>query len=383
MNTFTITNAKIVLEQEMIHGSIHVQDGLIKSVDSGLTHIAGAIDFEGDLLIPGLVELHTDNLERHLMPRPKTRWPELPSLIAHDVELVGAGITTVFDSIGVGEVDPKSLRGMGFEEVMRVFKYAGENQLLKADHYLHIRCELPAPNTVELFQAFKNHPRLGLISLMDHTPGQRQFEDVSQARNYYTGKKGWTHAYFDERVAAAPEYQAKYATPNRKYFVEYCRQQNIALASHDDTTIAHVQQAIDEGAVICEFPTRMQAAQHAHQSMAVIMGAPNLVRGGSHSGNVAAKDLANAGYLDILSSDYIPNSLLTAAFKLPQVSNYTLAQAIATVTVNPAKAVHLTDRGQIQNGQIADLVRVQLLKNMQAEEFPHVRGVWRQGRKVI
>jgi alpha-D-ribose 1-methylphosphonate 5-triphosphate diphosphatase len=383
MNTQILTNAQIVLANEVIFGSIHIVDGVIQNIDSGNVSVPGAQDIDGDLLIPGMVELHTDNLERHLMPRPKTRWAELPSFLAHDVELIGAGITTVFDSIGVGEVDPKSLRGMGFDEVLKAFEYARSNDLLKSDHYLHVRCELPAPNTVTLFETFKNHDRLRLISLMDHTPGQRQFEDVSQARNYYTGKKGWSHEYFDERVAAAPLMQEKYAKPNREFFVDYCRTNGIALASHDDTTLAHVDQAVAEGASICEFPTSMIAAKQAHMKMAVIMGAPNLVRGGSHSGNVAAKDLALAGYLDILSSDYIPNSLLTAAFKLTQVANFTLPQAIATVTLHPAKAAKLSDRGEIAPQKLADVVRLKLLKNHQGIEFPHVRGVWRRGTKIF
>jgi alpha-D-ribose 1-methylphosphonate 5-triphosphate diphosphatase len=379
-----ITNAKIVLAHEVINGTVHIQDGLIKEIAQGNSMLPEAINLDGDILIPGLVELHTDNFERHLMPRPKTRWAELPALIAHDVELIGAGITTVFDSIGIGEADSKSVRGMGFDAVMHALHFSIENQLLKSDHFIHIRCELPAPNTVELFQAFANDDRLRLISLMDHTPGQRQFEDISQARNYYTGKKGWTHSFFDERVAAGPDLQERYAKPNRQYFVDFCKSHQIAMASHDDTTLEHVQQAIDEGASICEFPTRLNAAQAAHQNhLAVIMGAPNLVRGGSHSGNVAAKDLALAGHLDILSSDYIPNSLLSAAFKLTEVANFSLPAAIATVTLQPAKAVGLKDRGQIAPNQIADLVRIRMLRNSQRQEFPFVSSVWRAGIKVV
>lgn len=376
--SFAIGNARLVLRDEVVDGSIEVRNGRIHSIDGGGAVPAGALDFEGDYIIPGLIELHTDNFERHLMPRPKVRWPELPALIAHDAEIAAAGITTVLDALGVGEADQNGVRNQHMQRIIDVLETARARQVLRADHRLHIRCELPAPNTRELFEPFVDRPEVALISLMDHTPGQRQWTDLSQAKTYWTGKKGWTEADFARHVAEAPERQSRYAIPNREHFVAYARERGIPLASHDDTTEAHVDQAKNEGMVISEFPTCAQAARRANMlGLAVIMGGPNVVRGGSHSGNVAAIDLARDGLLDIVSSDYVPNSLLSAALQLSRDAGHSIPQAVATVTANPARAMGLADRGALAGGMRADLVRMKLL-----DGSPVVRAVWREGERV-
>lgn len=385
MSTSTLfTNARLVLADEVLNGSLLAQDGHIADVQSGRSQAADAIDLEGDYLLPGLVEMHTDNFERHLMPRPKVYWAELPALMAHDAEVAAAGITTVFDALGVGEADTESLRGSAWGGVLQTLDACHAQGLLRADHHLHVRCELPAPNTIELFAPFLGHPRLSLISLMDHTPGQRQWEDIEQARTYYTGKKGWSQQKFEQQVAQANELQAKYAEPHRAYFVDHCRSNGIALASHDDTTVAHVEQAHAEGASMSEFPTTVAAAQEARaRGLRTVMGGPNVVRGGSHSGNVAAADLAKLGLLDILSSDYVPGSMLSGAMRLVRDGLMTLPQAVATVSRTPALATGLSDRGAIAAGLRADLIQVRMAALPGGQEHPVVRAVWREGRRVL
>ncbi len=384
MNSITLTNAKIVLPNESFLGTLQIEDSKIKDLTKGVTSTLGSIDCEGDYVMPGLIELHTDNLERHLMPRPKTYWSELPALVAHDAELIAAGITTVFDSIGIGEADETSLRGKGWEAVLKALIEAKKHNMLRSDHFLHVRCELPSPKCIDLFSVFIDHPALKLISLMDHTPGQRQFQDIEKARTYYMGKKAWSLEYFKERVALGPELQEKYAKPNRKYFIEFAKSQQISLASHDDATIEHVYQALDEGLQICEFPTQVAAAKAAHDGgMAVIMGAPNMVRGGSHSGNVAAVDLAKLGLLDVLSSDYVPASLLSAAFKLIDQAGYSIEKAISCVSTHSAKAIGFEDRGALEIGLRADIIRVAPI-NLEGQAIhPLVRSVWREGHQVL
>lgn len=385
MSTSTLfSNARLVLADEVLNGSLLAQDGHIAEVQSGRSQAADAIDLEGDYLLPGLVEMHTDNFERHLMPRPKVYWAELPALMAHDAEVAAAGITTVFDALGVGEADTESLRGSAWGGVLQTLDACHAQGLLRADHHLHVRCELPAPNTIELFAPFLGHPRLSLISLMDHTPGQRQWEDIEQARTYYTGKKGWSQQKFEQQVAQANELQAKYAEPHRAYFVDYCRSNAIALASHDDTTVAHVEQAHAEGASMSEFPTTVAAAQEARaRGLRTVMGGPNVVRGGSHSGNVAAADLAKLGLLDILSSDYVPGSMLSGAMRLVRDGLMPLPQAVATVSRTPALATGLSDRGAIAAGLRADLIQVRMATLPGGQEHPVVRAVWREGRRVL
>jgi alpha-D-ribose 1-methylphosphonate 5-triphosphate diphosphatase len=384
MNTLNFTNGQLVLPTEVIAGSVSVVDGRIASIDHSGVGRGPSWDLDGDYLMPGFVEMHTDNFERHLMPRPKVQWAEMPALLAHDAEVAAAGITTVFDALGVGDADTDSLRGSTWDAVIEAIDLGAERDLLRADHHLHVRCELPAPNTIELFRPFRDHPRISLISLMDHTPGQRQWENIEVARVYYTGKKGWSAEKFERQVAISGELQARYAQPHRDYFVEHCRSHGIALASHDDTTPAHVLQAHSEGASMSEFPTTVLAARTAREhGLLNVMGGPNVVRGGSHSGNVSAAELARHGLLDILSSDYVPGSLLSAVWRLVDDGILTLPQAVATVTQNPAQATGLTDRGQLATGLRADLVQVRVVNLPQGKRQAVVRAVWREGRRVL
>lgn len=384
MSELVFSNAKVVLPHEVVHGCVHVKDGRIASIDAGQTNVPGQMDLDGQYLMPGLVEIHTDNFERHLMPRPKVQWAELPALLAHDAEVAAAGITTVFDALGVGDADPDSLRGSTWHSVINTIDRCMNEQLLRSDHYLHVRCELPAPNTIELFEPFQSHPRLGMISLMDHTPGQRQWENIESARTYYTGKKGWSNDKFEHQLALSAELQANYSAPHRAWFVAYCQQHGISLASHDDTTEAHVQQAHAEGACISEFPTTLLAARTAHDlGLHNVMGGPNVVRGGSHSGNVAAADLARHGLLDILSSDYVPASLLGAVTRLVDDGILTLPHAVATVSLHPAIAAGLNDRGAIEVGSRADLIQVRMLDQPLGRHHALVRSVWKLGQRVI
>ena len=380
----TFTNARLVLADEVVRGSVQCQSGLITAMDLGDSGVAGAIDLQGDYLIPGMVEVHTDNFERHLMPRPKVRWDDAPALLAHDAEIAAAGITTVLDALGVGESDPESVRGSEWDSVLDCLSDFSQRGVLRAEHLLHVRCELPAPNTLELFTPFIGNPMVRMVSLMDHTPGQRQWENIEHAWIYFTGKKGWSQAKFEERVAQSKEHQARYAQPHRTYFTAYCKQHGIALASHDDTTVAHVEEAFVEGATVSEFPTTIAAAQAAHaRNMATIMGGPNVVRGGSHSGNVSAIELARMGLVDILSSDYVPGSLLSAVVRLTEVAGLSLPQAVALVSHNPARSIGLHDRGAIALGLRADLVQVRMTALPDGRQQPIVRAVWRGGVPVV
>jgi len=236
------------------------------------------------------------------------------------------------------------------------------------------------PTVVEEAQHLIGRSDVRLASLMDHTPGQRQFRDEAKLRDYYRGKKGGlTDAQLDKLFRKRIAYQAAYAADNYRRLVELARNHNTPLASHDDTTLDHVGDAIRDHVAIAEFPTTIEAAEALHAAgVRVLMGAPNLVRGGSHAGNVATADLAEAGVLDVLSSDYMPASLLMAALRLPEaVPQIDLAAAVRTVTKTPAEAIDLYDRGEIAAGKRADLVRVRVCRDL-----PVVVSVWREGRRV-
>ncbi|MEY2875085.1 MAG: phosphonate metabolism protein PhnM [Pseudomonadota bacterium] len=374
-----MTRARLVLPGEVVTGTVVLRGGCIVEMDRTLSRLPSAIDLDGDFLLPGLVELHTDNLERHAMPRPKVRFPMWGAVQAHDAEVACAGITTVFDAVGVGDPYGQGFRAQNQGELLSVLDALEAAGVLRADHRIHARCELPAANTRALFEPFAHHPRLGLISLMDHTPGQRQWSDLDHARTYYTGKKGWTNAQFDHEVQLAPARQRDHAGPNRDWFAAYARATGLALASHDDTTAAHVDEAHHLGAVISEFPTTLAAARRARaHGLLTLAGAPNVLRGTSHAGNVAAVTLVREGVLDALSSDYVPASLLAAAWQLSREGLLDLPAAVRLVTLQPARAAGLADRGALAPGLRADLVRVR-----EVAGHPAVRAVWNTGRRVV
>lgn len=377
MSEQVFRNARVVLAEEMILGSVAVRDGVITAIESG--PVKSGEDFEGDYLIPGLIELHTDHLETHYRPRPGVFWDPVSALHAHDVQIAGSGITTVFDAIRIGsDPDMPEMR----QHAGRLVDAVRDTQTkgwLRADHLIHLRCELPSADVIDHFESFVDHPTTRLISLMDHTPGQRQFTSLETYKLFYKKQLGVTEDEVERYLAAALAQHERYAAPNRRHLVERARAMNLAMASHDDATLAHVEEGVADGVAISEFPTTLEAAAAAHDAgLAILMGAPNVVRGRSHSGNISATDLVRAGLLDILSSDYVPFALLQAAFLLPQrVDGLALPEALATVTRNPARAAGLDDRGEIALGKRADLVRVQVVGDR-----PIVRSVWREGIRV-
>ncbi|HTJ57959.1 MAG TPA: alpha-D-ribose 1-methylphosphonate 5-triphosphate diphosphatase [Devosiaceae bacterium] len=372
-----IRNAKIVLADEVIAGSLAVEDGAISAID--LSHAETGIDFGGDYLIPGLVELHTDHLENHYRPRPGVYWNPMAALQAHDTQIAGSGITTVFDALRIGS--DVEMPGMGdhVDVLLGAVMAAQEDGRLRADHMVHLRCELPTPDVVEHFERFCDLPIVKLASVMDHTPGQRQFQTIEKFREYYQERMRFSDAEMDAYIADRYNEQAQYSDKHRKAIVKRGKAVGIAFASHDDATAEQVAESVADGVSIAEFPTTLVAAEASHKAgLAVLMGAPNVVRGKSHSGNISATELAKHHVLDVLSSDYVPFALMQAAFLLPQrAEEVSLPEAIAMVSRNPAKAAGLEDRGEIAAGKRADFVRVKLI-----DGAPVVRGVWRQGERV-
>lgn len=378
--TTVVSNARIVTADRVIEGSVVVENGIIAAIEAGREHGAAAVDFAGDYLLPGLVELHTDNLEHHFAPRPGVRWPGLAAVIGHDAQVAAAGITTVFDAISVGETAHGGDRLANLRAMIEAIGEARRKDVLRADHRLHLRCEISHEATLDLFRSLMQDELVEMVSIMDHTPGQRQFATVDKYRAYYVKKYSFTEeqfvAFLERQMAA----HHRYSAGNRAAIVALAAERGYALASHDDATAEHVEQAAADGMAIAEFPTTIEAAEMSHaKGMQVLMGAPNVIRGGSHSGNVSALDLASRGLLDILSSDYVPGSLLQSAFRLATVDDcIDLPAALAKVSRNPARAVGLSDRGEIASGKRADLVRVH-----DVEGLPVVRAVWREGNRII
>ena len=376
-----INNVKLVLENEVVNGSLEVADGAIRTFADSPSQLPQAQDGEGGWLLPGLIELHTDNLDKFFTPRPKVDWPAHSAMSSHDALMVASGITTVLDAVALGDVRDGGDRLENLEKMINAVMHSQQRGVNRAEHRLHLRCELPHHTTLPLFQQLIDRGGVSLVSLMDHSPGQRQFSNLIKYREYYQGKYQLSDAEMDSYEADQLALAERWSQPNRLAIAAECRARNIALASHDDATAAHVVESHELGSVIAEFPTTLEAAQASRQhGLSVLMGAPNIVRGGSHSGNVAAHQLAQVGLLDILSSDYYPASLLDAAFRVAhdEANSFTLPQAVALVTRNPAKALHLDDRGVLAEGKRADMVLAH-----QHGDHVHVGHVWRQGIRVF
>jgi alpha-D-ribose 1-methylphosphonate 5-triphosphate diphosphatase len=379
MAGIAFTNAQVVTADSVIDAAVRVSDGLITDVN-GSSGTAQEIDLGGDYLLPGFVELHTDNLEKHFAPRPGVSWPPVPAALAHDAQIAAAGITTVFDALAVGDLNENSGRLKNLENMSAALREAQHRGLMRADHMIHLRCEVSHSRAVEIFSDHVEAADVRLVSLMDHTPGQRQFTNMDAYKVYYQGKYAMSDRDLACFIKQKRESQKRYSVPHREAIVAACRDRGITMASHDDATVEHVEEAVCNGVTIAEFPTTVESASSAHQAgLGVLMGAPNLVLGGSHSGNVSAMELARRDVLDILSSDYVPSSMIQGVFLLWQSgAKKTLPAAVATVSSTPARSVGLADRGEISAGKRADMVQVSM-----HGETPSVVAVWRAGKRVI
>jgi alpha-D-ribose 1-methylphosphonate 5-triphosphate diphosphatase len=386
LNEQILTNASVVSAQGVFLGTVVLRDGLISEVDDRVSHLPQAQNLNGDYLLPGLVELHTDNLEKHLSPRPGVDWPSASAVMSHDAQIIAAGITTVFDALSIGDVNPKGKRMQQLPGMVEAIAQANSANMTRAEHRLHLRCEVCHPDTLSVFRDLVEQPLVQLVSTMDHSPGQRQFALESKYREYYMGKYHLSSEQMDafivEQVANSKTYSDRY----RRAIVDICLERGLSVASHDDATLAHVEESAAYGMTIAEFPTTLEAAQGCRRlGMSVLMGAPNIVRGGSHSGNIAAARLAEEGLLDILSSDYYPASLLQAAFTLGaqlDAANESrgagLARAVSTVSLGPARSAGLYDRGEIRVGLRADLIHARAVGTL-----PIIEQVWRQAKRVF
>ena len=376
--TTILTDARLILPDRVVSGTVVLRDGRIAEVQPGVSAAPGAIHLDGDLLMPGVVDVHTDNLERQVQPRSNARWPSRSALMAHDAQCAASGVTTVLDALCLGDLGFGDGRTRTFREGVADLDAMAGTGLLKAEHFLHLRCELPAGDVFELLDPVADHPRLRMVSLMDHTPGVGQNADLDRYRAMHRAD-GLSPAEVERRIAHLQERRERLRGPNRRRLLRRVAGTGAVLASHDDRTVEEVAENHADGIRISEFPVTLRAAEAAKaRGMDVIAGAPNIVRGGSHSGNVAAAELVRHGAVDALASDYVPASLVEAAFACAETAGISLPEGVALVTDRPARMAGLADRGRIAPGLRADLVRVCV-----HDGLPVVRQVWRAGERVI
>jgi len=374
------TNARIVLADDVVEGTLVLRDGRIAEIASGGTAVAGAEDMEGDTILPGLIDLHTDHFEKHVIPRPGVRWNMLAAVLAHDAQMAAGGITTTFDCVCVGVSIKHPERREFYRPMIDAVRDAVAKDVLRVDHIVHLRCEVTDESVVDLFDAVADHAAVGMMSLMDHAPGHRQYPDITHFRARAMKNMSLSEAEADAHIERLLGTQEYLVPKNRMELAERGKARGLAIASHDDETPQHIADAAALGITVTEFPTTLAAARAARDNgMKIIMGAPNLMRGGSHSGNVSAAELAAEGLLDNLASDYVPASLLQAAFRLTEAEHgIALPQAVATVSANPADTAGLDDRGRIAPGLKADLLRVAAIEGQ-----PFLKTVWRDAKRVM
>ena len=373
-----LTNAILVLRDEILTGTIVMNGRVIADIQAGPSAVRTAIDVGGDYVIPGVVDVHTDNLERQVQPRSLARWPSRSAMVAHDAQCAAAGVTTELDALCLGDLGFDKERIKTFQDGVVDLDALTEAGLLKSQHFLHLRCEVPAADVLDLFDPVAGHPLVRMISLMDHSPGVGQYANMDFYRKLRR-QGGLDEATVERRIGEMQAQRVRLRDPNRKALLDRVRGTTIALASHDDRTVEEIAENAADGIRISEFPVTMEAAKAAKAAgMAVIAGAPNIVRGGSHSGNVSAADLVRAGSVDAFASDYVPPSLIEAAFQCVREHGLTLPAAIAMVSDHPARMSGLPDRGRLETGLRADAVRIRLHGTL-----PIVRQVWSGGERVI
>jgi alpha-D-ribose 1-methylphosphonate 5-triphosphate diphosphatase len=370
-----LTNAILVLPDATLHGTLVVRNGDIADVRQGCSTALAAHGLDGDYLIPGIVDTHTDNLERQVQPRSLARWPSRSAMVAHDAQCAAAGVTTVFDALCLGDLGFDKERMRTFRDGVVDLDALNGADLLKAEHFLHLRCEVPALDMLAMFDSVADHALVRIVSLMDHSPGVGQYADLDFYRALRR-RGGMDDDHIERGIRELQEQRERTRIPHRRALLDRVSGRDIALASHDDRTEAEIAENAADGIDISEFPVTIAAARAAKAAgMQVIAGAPNIVRGGSHSGNVSAADLLATDAVDAFASDYVPNSLVEAAFLC--ALRIGLPRAIAMVTERPARMAGLDDRGRLEAGQRADLVRVRV-----HDGLPVVRQVWRAGERV-
>ena len=365
-------NARIVLREEIVQGSVVVRDGLIAEIDQGSG--TADIDFAGDYLLPGLVDVHTDHLEKQAMPRAGVFWDAVNAARTHDRIVCLGGTTTVFDSLVVGAVgNPDRLALL--PHMLDGIASARAAGLLQADHLLHLRCDLREADLLAQSAPHLDDQTLRFVTAMDDGPNR----DPDRYRRNRL-QKGAKPDSVEAEIAAAAAKGSEIETANRSRLVALCRDLGVPLASHDDTRQWHIDEAVDFGMTMSEFPITMESGRAAKAAgLSVIVGSPNVVLGRSHGTNVSVRDLVAEGLVDVLCSDYVPASMLHAVWQLTQAPlDVSLPRATSMASARPAELFGLSDRGEIAIGKRADIIRVG-----EHQRKPVVHAVWVNGTRVV
>ena len=367
-----LTNARIVLPTHVVDGSVVVDDDRIVEITPG-RHFAEGVDLHGQWLIPGVIDMHTDYLEKEINPRPKTNFPLPIAFHMMDQRALACGLTTVLGGVRFSNDRDKDSTLWGGNGLALAEAYETLRRTSLARHYLHVRWDTNFEPVDDLLVAMQKFECIGNLVYNENIPGERQFKNLEELarKRAQRGDKSLDEARRDlERTIAVSR------MINNRPKVKAAFAGKLCIGSHDDTTEAHVIEAREMGATLAEMPTTLLAARKAKEhGMAVCMGAPNYVRGGSHCGNLSAVEAIAENLVDALCSDYHFPSLLDAVVLMME-RGMPPAQAVSYVTLNPARILGYADRfGSIEVGKQADLVAFQV-----RDAHPFVSAAWVDGR---
>lgn len=372
--SFRIHNARLVMPDRILNpGCILVEDGRIRSINGHAPPGTRSYDLNRQFLLPGLVDMHCDALERTVEPRPNVLFPLDFAFAQADRHAAAAGITTAYHSLAFAE-EELGVRnaGMAAEMVRRVSALRHRSLV---ETKIHCRYELTDETSLKPVLSLIREGRVDLVSFMDHTPGQGQFKSLEAYVSYYSKRYNLP---VDETSARAHRKagEQERAMGRLRRLAGAARSAGIKVASHDDDSPARVSMMASIGAGISEFPITMESAAAARQQgLFTVLGAPNVLRGQSQSQSMRAVDGIAAGVVDGLCSDYFPGSLLAAIFRIVELKILTLPEAVRLLTLNPCQALGLHDRGELKVGKRADLMAVAMV-----EHQPQVAAVWSAGK---
>jgi alpha-D-ribose 1-methylphosphonate 5-triphosphate diphosphatase len=359
-DAIAIRNIRAVLPEGILENcAVMISDGQIKRITDGPTGSAlFNIDGQNGLLMPGMVDLHGDALEAAIAPRPAAPFSVQNVLPSYDTTLATNGITTMYHCVAVAQLGsltkPLRHRETALEIINAIHAYRPRAQIRTK---IHLRYEILDTGSLSMVEELIRGRRVDLISFMDHTPGFGVFPDVDAYRRYIQ-RSGGSLTMADDVVAQRLKMREHIDFQALNGLVTLCHRHHIPVASHDDHTVAKIDQAVQMGITIAEFPVTMEAVRTARKKgMKTVFGAANLVRGVSHAGNLKASDMVVQDMADIIVSDYAPMSLLQGLFKANQLSRRPLHELVPLFTRNPSKAVNdSTGTGEIVPGQKADLI---------------------------
>jgi alpha-D-ribose 1-methylphosphonate 5-triphosphate diphosphatase len=387
--SLAITNATVVLPDRVMEGwAVGIQDGVICHIGptrevTGL--YADEVDAGDAYLMPGIIDLHNDSLETEINPRPETNLPVEFALANLERRLIASGVTTEFHAMAFMNM-AKSSRTIDATARRAEYIAAIRRQESRVvDHHILHRLDVWSPESLDAI--FQSTARLDVryVSLNDHTPGQGQYRDLA---GYMERMTAWRQQRGGAPLSPEEVYEriaARAADTETLPFVyrrviEERGEQGIIIASHDDDSPQKVEMQFASGSTICEFPITVDTARRARElGMWIVVGAPNIVRGGSSSGNQDARELFELGLADIICADYHAPSLLVSAFKLISDGLCDLPFAVRTLTLNAAKAVGLERVGAIRMGYRADLTIVRET----TRGHPAVEAAFRAGSEVF